>query len=60
MKSGSIQYEQANNIYSAEIKNGIKGALSPRPRMKQSSIAATNAALKHTYNMSVFSFLRQL
>jgi len=29
-KWGSIRYKQANNIYSAEIKNQIKGALRPR------------------------------
>jgi len=28
-KWGSIQYKQANNIYSAKMKNGIKGTLHP-------------------------------
>jgi len=32
-KWGSIRYKQADNIYSAEIKNGIKGALRPSARM---------------------------
>jgi len=32
-KWGSIRYKQANSIYSAEIKKGIKGALLPETRM---------------------------
>ena len=31
-KWGSIRYKQANNIYNAEIKNRINGALRPRAR----------------------------
>ena len=30
---GSIQYRQTNNTYRSEIKNRIKGALSPGARM---------------------------
>jgi len=45
-KWGSIRYKQANNIYSAKIKNRIKGASRPGARK---SIAKMDARIEMTF-----------